>query len=805
MKTCDHCGTPAKRRYAVRITKDGHSHVAMVGSSCAKRFPRANQSDLIRATTQDRGQLLPANILRSIDFDIRNVIQAINVLPFVKSTVESCSGTGLNEDYDEHDSSIPAYLSVKYKIQPNQWQLLDSLFPKDKRGQRSIASVKTDFGKTEEPDWWPFHLAMSNLSQSVSGYSNRREKISYFTYFSQRLTGNRNHGPYDIAQSKKFWKSVNRLVVQSMRAAGHNLDVASSQSSQAGWRMQWVVEKPGVGSLLRDTFDQAKALALTWAPSLKLTKPMADEPDVYWDAGAGILIRRVESKQHRGYREEPGRLVRSDGRFEATRHYKHQGNWSGWLVTEMDGDGYSDPIPKRADAIYAMMSWGKGKSDRALNTDCATSANGYKIRISRDVQGLGLKRFRALVFIVNTETKDLIIGRMGHIDLLHEVRDREQTEAERRVSYSNFQGGRIFPLEGKVSFTSGTIRVVADADRSEVLAALEGAIGMKLLVVEPGLVGRDISRSCASKTNNRAALAHGYATPPKQLSEAEFFKLFPVAPHHKSNVFYAKWKGYGVAWSGGSKNKGWGKLSGPLVSFYDPYQKQWLETIFIDPDTLSPFPADKLSDPISYNLATEWLDTFRTWQPPPDEASSIRRFGGGHTFSKSHTAGADFKRQALIRVKSYDKKLVAPILTGNVFYHVSTKFLGKTATLNPKIPRDPYTIGGMVLEDTETPRVSFSTSIGGAVFGMSHKIKRNQKLFIYEARSLPGKIVPNRCPKGLVSDPIGFFSKMNKRMISDNDLKALMRHCVADIKETHEVWATRPVKVGLSFVGTRGA
>ena len=47
-KTCDHCGTPAKRRYAVRNTKRGHTKVAMVGSSCAKRFPRANQSDLIR-------------------------------------------------------------------------------------------------------------------------------------------------------------------------------------------------------------------------------------------------------------------------------------------------------------------------------------------------------------------------------------------------------------------------------------------------------------------------------------------------------------------------------------------------------------------------------------------------------------------------------------------------------------------------------------------------------------------------------------------------------------------------------------
>jgi len=53
-KTCDHCGTPAKRRYAVRVTKRGHTKVAMVGSSCAKRFPRANQSDLILSIRRDR-------------------------------------------------------------------------------------------------------------------------------------------------------------------------------------------------------------------------------------------------------------------------------------------------------------------------------------------------------------------------------------------------------------------------------------------------------------------------------------------------------------------------------------------------------------------------------------------------------------------------------------------------------------------------------------------------------------------------------------------------------------------------------
>lgn len=124
------------------------------------------------------------------------------------------------------------------------------------------------------------------------------------------------------------------------------------------------------------------------------------------------------------------------------------------------------------------------------------------------------------------------------------------------------------------------------------------------------------------RVNDRAVLAHGYAPPPQPISETEFYRIFPRATRLHHIAYYGKWKGYGVAWSGGSKSKGWGKLAGPVVSFYDPYQERWLETIFIDPDTLSPLPKDQWSDPIPYKLATEWLDTFRTWQPPPDEAKT---------------------------------------------------------------------------------------------------------------------------------------------------------------------------------------
>jgi len=234
----------------------------------------------------------------------------------------------------------------------------------------------------------------------------------------------------------------------------------------------------------------------------------------------------------------------------------------------------------------------------------------------------------------NMKFKATVIGDSGSINVWLEAPSVEKACADARRAFrvSRSESIRI----SHVAYEKMLERLSLMSSQQS-LASVEDVIRMQTLVSSMlGNIRCGGERPFAASSQiDHAALAYGYATPPKQLSEAEFFKLFPVAPHHKSNVFYAKWKGYGVAWSGGSKNKGWGKLSGPLVSFYDPYQEQWLETIFIDPDTLSPFPADKLSDPISYSLATEWLDTFRTWQPPPDEASSIRRFGGGHTFSRA--------------------------------------------------------------------------------------------------------------------------------------------------------------------------
>jgi len=142
-----------------------------------------------------------------------------------------------------------------------------------------------------------------------------------------------------------------------------------------------------------------------------------------------------------------------------------------------------------------------------------------------------------------------------------------------------------------------------------------------------------------------AILAHGYATPPRELQMDEFIQEFklkttqvpPASIWHKGRLY--KWKGYGVMWTPGSTSKGWGKLGGPMVSFWDPYKQKWSETVYIDPDTKEPLPPTPHSDPIPYKLAKEWLDTFRSWKFPPDISDAdTARFGGGHTFQRNLAA-----------------------------------------------------------------------------------------------------------------------------------------------------------------------
>lgn len=124
----------------------------------------------------------------------------------------------------------------------------------------------------------------------------------------------------------------------------------------AGWKLMWLVHKPYVGASLCNTLDAAKWIASSWTNKghertgvLRLTKPMANRDDVYFDPAAGITIRRTEGKQHRGYVEAPGQVYRSDGMAYAYRSGRH------WNVQDASGDTV-DEVPTQADAVLGIMS-----------------------------------------------------------------------------------------------------------------------------------------------------------------------------------------------------------------------------------------------------------------------------------------------------------------------------------------------------------------------------------------------------------------------------------------------------------------
>jgi len=60
----------------------------------------------------------------------------------------------------------------------------------------------------------------------------------------------------------------------------------------------------------------------------------------------------------KGWAEEPGHIVRGDLPIEAMRFYRRQGAaFSGWIVREIFGNGYLDPLPTKAEALAALLAW----------------------------------------------------------------------------------------------------------------------------------------------------------------------------------------------------------------------------------------------------------------------------------------------------------------------------------------------------------------------------------------------------------------------------------------------------------------
>jgi hypothetical protein len=67
----------------------------------------------------------------------------------------------------------------------------------------------------------------------------------------------------------------------------------------------------------------------------------------------------MQTKTKKQYIETPGRLVRADGKAEATRYYRSLGDYfDGWVVrSTSDRYSYSDPIPNKTQAIRTLLEW----------------------------------------------------------------------------------------------------------------------------------------------------------------------------------------------------------------------------------------------------------------------------------------------------------------------------------------------------------------------------------------------------------------------------------------------------------------
>jgi len=60
----------------------------------------------------------------------------------------------------------------------------------------------------------------------------------------------------------------------------------------------------------------------------------------------------------KGWAEAPGHIVRGDLPVEAVRFYRREGTaFSGWIVREIFGRRYSDPLPTKAEALAALLAW----------------------------------------------------------------------------------------------------------------------------------------------------------------------------------------------------------------------------------------------------------------------------------------------------------------------------------------------------------------------------------------------------------------------------------------------------------------
>lgn len=153
------------------------------------------------------------------------------------------------------------------------------------------------------------------------------------------------------------------------------------------------------------------------------------------------------------------------------------------------------------------------------------------------------------------------------------------------------------------------------------------------------------------------------------------------------------------------------------------------------------------------------------------------------------------------------------------FFHVKKDFLGEELLLTPRLPSSPITDDtGIVLEDMHTPRISFSTSIEGAIQAVQDQFGTSE-LFVYATDKLPGMIELNQeAPQDFNRDfdavrflkSKGFESPFPDDFTQTFDwslqpeINRFFHFCVPDANETGEIWATKPVSVTIVGLSSEG-
>jgi hypothetical protein len=88
--------------------------------------------------------------------------------------------------------------------------------------------------------------------------------------------------------------------------------------------------------------------------------------------------------------------------------------------------------------------------------------------VSSELDGREIRKLTQLAFAFNPESKRLIIDRSGHASMIRKF------NLDRR----DYQGGWLFPKQGKITFYSGTLGHVEEQYQYDVASIISQHIGL---------------------------------------------------------------------------------------------------------------------------------------------------------------------------------------------------------------------------------------------------------------------------------------------------------------------------------------